>query len=131
MLKICYTLPTSAEALRGVGVRIAGADDLAALVKDWKAVHQPSVALSSASSSSSSAASGEAGSSTSGWQTKARRLRLPAGSFTPAGKWPLAVYKGQSKKNPRPRWEESWERFQKSAKEHVSAVSLSSRFLDA
>lgn len=111
VLAICYSLPTSVEGLQQVGVRIAGADELARLVHAWKQEQQQGGPGASSST--------EASQSTGG-----RAMQIgPDETFRPAQKWALAVYKGQSKKNPKPKWEESWLRFMMH-KQHVDAIAM-------
>ena len=67
---LCYTLPTEPQDLRDAGIRVAGIESLAALIKAWKAEWYP-------------VAAGEAAGSA---------CVLPAGVVS-AGKWAHAVMK--------------------------------------
>lgn len=91
--KIAYAQPTDVDAVRAAGVRVAGVEDLVAVVRAWKA---------------------EGGGGT-------RRARFPPGRWTPPSAWPHVSHKrGRSGELS---WEASHRRFTAGENPQTIAVS--------
>ena len=107
MRRIAYTLPTSAETLRNVGVRVRGVEKLAAQIASSIAeLNMPAAGAGVASGTADGSQSGDPG----------KPLVLPRGAWQPSAPWLLAeeaswstkvTKKGMKKAN----WLLSYERF--------------------
>ena len=103
--KIAYVLPRSVEALRAVGVRVTGVEELSKVINDAAEEFLPPPASVNASGN-----------------------ELRFGTITPREPWAFAVYK--PRKAPKaagggmlkPNWELSYDRF--TAGEHIEAIAL-------
>jgi hypothetical protein len=119
MRNIAYTLPSSAESLRAVGVRVAGVDALAARIRESVTeLAIPVAGAGVASGASSAAASSE----------DATPLTLPRGVFSPRAPWRHAEEAAWSTKTTkkgavkRANWLLSYERFAR--KESCEAIAM-------
>jgi len=104
--KIAYVLPRSAEALRAVGVRVTGVEQLSKVINIFAEEMRPTIATAGASAFTASAP-----------------LRL--GTFQPRKAWSFAVYKSRKASGGgflKPSWELSYDRF--TAGEHIEAIAL-------
>eukprot|EP00929_Paragymnodinium_shiwhaense_P001356 TRINITY_DN101584_c0_g1_i1.p1 TRINITY_DN101584_c0_g1~~TRINITY_DN101584_c0_g1_i1.p1 ORF type:complete len:903 (-),score=223.70 TRINITY_DN101584_c0_g1_i1:336-3044(-) len=99
IVNMTYVKPTTLEALRGIGVRIAGSEELVALITNAKTELFADVPDDTAASQQQS-------------QISQTPLQLPAGVWTPPRKWAGAVYK-PGKAGAKPPWEVSYDRFAK------------------
>ena len=113
--------PLHLESLKALGVRVAGAASLLAVLDRWRAEQVDGGGGASQGSSQpadtpTAAASAAAAAATRGSSPVAsasaaeRALPLPPGRFTPAGPWALAKPPPAAGKKPA-NWEESWRRF--------------------
>jgi ATP-dependent DNA helicase RecQ/Werner syndrome ATP-dependent helicase len=91
--KLAYSRPTDVEALRAVGVRINGVEQLAAIISAWVKTEDSMFAAPSLCNSAP--------------------MLVPKGK-TMGQKWKFAVYKERGGKNNRkpPLWEYAWGRFE-------------------
>ncbi|CAE8642286.1 unnamed protein product, partial [Polarella glacialis] len=101
--RIAYSHPMSVEALRGAGVRIVAEEELLALLRQAK------LELFGEDLAKSTPAGGEDADGCSD-----SPMHLPAGPWTPKGKWLNAVYK-PNKKTGKAIWEEYYEPWSKGA----------------
>ena len=95
-IALTYVQPTTVEAIKSVGVRISGAEELAKIIQ--KAKEEMKGAGENA----------EAEERTRGEPDST--MELPVGSVTPPRKWPAAVYK-PGRRGAKVSWELSYERF--------------------
>jgi len=102
IVNMTYVKPTTLDALKGIGVRIVGAEELAALVTQAKSELFPDALEEAAGGASQDAAGAKRGAA----------LQLPEGVWTPPKKWKGAVYK-PGKGGAKPPWEVSYEKFSK------------------
>mmetsp|Transcript_43213 Transcript_43213/g.100802 ORF Transcript_43213/g.100802 Transcript_43213/m.100802 type:complete len:871 (+) Transcript_43213:22-2634(+) len=110
---LTYVQPTTLEAVKSVGVRIAGAEDLAALIAKAK----------EASAKELDEGEGKEGQAVQGIPTPVRQravMQLPSGEVAPPRKWPGAVYK--AKKGSKAPWELSFDRFASGESLHAIAM---------
>eukprot|EP00930_Biecheleria_cincta_P039768 TRINITY_DN27305_c0_g2_i1.p1 TRINITY_DN27305_c0_g2~~TRINITY_DN27305_c0_g2_i1.p1 ORF type:complete len:919 (+),score=196.92 TRINITY_DN27305_c0_g2_i1:49-2805(+) len=101
---IAYSKPTTVDALRAAGVRIVGAEELAALVATAKEELFPA-------NMEEPGGTTDAGEAEAGGTKRAASMKLPEGLWTPK-KWAGAVYK-PGKAGAKPPWEVSYDRFVK------------------
>lgn len=100
--KIAYAQPTDVDAVRAAGVRVAGVEDLVAVVCAWKTEGGDDVDGGAANGGGGGAGGGPSGSG-------ARRARFPPGLWTPPSPWPHVSHKrGRSGELS---WEASHRRF--------------------
>jgi len=121
------------DALRAIGVRLAGAQELLGVIDAWRAENGdaggPSQASQNASAAaaapatatSSSAVRGEADGSGSSGAVADAPLPIPPGPFTPPRAWPLAKPLPPAGKKAPP-WEESWKRLSRGESPEVIAM---------
>ena len=114
--RVAYAMPTTAEGLRGAGVRIAGVETLAATIDDARR----ELGLSAAPESETDASNWEG---PGGAASRSRRMRLTVAR--PARPWAFATYRPRKRKgfpDEPPPWEVSWRRFRDGG-ESVEAVA--------
>ena len=138
VMKICQIKPTESESLLALGARITadGARALIGLLDGWRAQHgtfiggassQGAAASQGASTAASQGSQGSGGGQggqggqAGGSQGGGSPMKLPAGTYTPARPWSLAVPPAGKKA---PAWEMSWRRFQEGKKESVEMIAL-------
>jgi Werner syndrome ATP-dependent helicase len=139
-LAVASTQCSSSEALTAIGVRVAGAEELACRVEAFVQSPQGNLlgprasSLLSSSSLSLSQASSQGGGGGSqggigggaGDQQQQQQHQEPMAMpevFTPAKAWSFAVYK-VTKKGVGPPWEASWQRFMNGQKEPIEAIAM-------
>ena len=127
---LTYVQPTTVEAIKSVGVRITGVEELASLIS--KAKEDMKGAEGAEGTEGAEGAEGKGSTSqVEGIPTPSRRvmqrrvqMQLPAGQVVPPRKWPAAVYK-PGKKGAKPVWELSYDRFLQGESVHSIAMSVS------
>jgi len=119
-IALTYVQPTTVEAIKSVGVRISGAEELAKIIQKAKEEMKGSLSPSSSENVSSEAEERVRARDDSGSSDSAQ-MELPAGSVTPPTKWPLAVYR-PGKGGTKPNWELSYDRF--SQKESLQSIAM-------
>lgn len=115
--RVAYAMPTTAEGLRGAGVRIAGVETLAATIDDARR----ELGLAAAAPESETDASNREGPGAAA--SRSRRMRLTVAR--PARPWAFATYRPRKRKgfpDEPPPWEVSWRRFRDGG-ESVEAVA--------
>ena len=116
--------PQQKESLQALGVRVAGAAGLLAVLDQWRADQGADLLGSSQEAGGSQGGAGGVGgaaASSSPAGGSARPLPLPPGRFQPAKPWALAKPPPAAGKKPAA-WEESWRRF--TAGEGAEAIAL-------
>lgn len=111
-VSITYVKPTTLEALRSVGVRIVGAEELAALVAS---ATQELFPKGRADEDNAINSPGK------GAAKRSAPMRLPQGPWAPSAKWSGAIYKPGAR-GAKPPWEVSYERF--SCGESLQAIAM-------
>lgn len=114
---IAYSMPTSVEALRAAGVRIAGVEDLATLMQTSVKELFPKMDLGQLEAAAGVAP--QASQSAGG--NSAAPMRFPAGPWTAPMKWEKAMYK-VAKNGKLPAWEEYYNRWARG--EHPQAIAM-------
>ena len=105
--KIAYAKPSTMEALRAVGVRVSGLENLCALIQ--KSVTELGLVISTEAANT----------------PRGTLQLLTLDTITPKTPWKLAEYrpkKGSGGTMVPPNWEQSYNRFQKG--EHVEAIAM-------
>ena len=113
---LAYVQPTL-EGVRSAGVRIAGAESLAALIAEAKPTAEVQGEIKQVAA--------EGAQEVQGIPSPVRlrvRMQLPPGLVTPPTKWPGAIYK-PGKGGAKPPWEHSYDRFCQG--ESLESIALS------
>lgn len=113
-MNIAYTQPTSAEALRGAGVRIVNTDELAAMMKASVEELFPKAPAESAEDPAAACKDGR--------PAAAAAMVMPQGPWKAPMKWEKAVYQ-IAKNGALPLWEQYYRRW--AAGEHLQAIAVS------
>lgn len=122
-MAIVKVKPTGLDALHAIGVRLASAPQLLALVDTWRQEHDEAAQASQPSQPSQGAQAGasQPGASPTG-AAEDGPLPLPSGLFTPRAAWRFAKPPPMAGKKPAA-WEESSNRLQRG--ESPEAIALS------